>query len=163
MFAYTKVQVLAPGRGSLEVSGALVGERGLIGRPEVRRSPKEPRNILRKDVEHFARCLSTSDALWVGGKDWKVAVPASRQLSLLHLLDLCRQLGIFFAIRGEEFRPLLLSVAAALADSGCEVLVHAIRDEELRVLRPPVGAFDEADFIVAEWFAMGRRRVLFVG
>src|SRR5262245_740293 len=117
MFAYAKVQILASRGSSLEVPGALVGECGLIGRPEVRRAAKEPRYILRKDVEHFARCISASDALWVGGKDWKVAVPAGGELSLLHLLDLSRQLGIFFAIRGEEFRPLLPSVAAALADS----------------------------------------------
>ena len=163
MFAYAKVQVLAAGSGSLEVPGALVGERGLIGRPEVRRAAQEPGDILRKDVKHFARCVSTSNAFWVGGKDWKAAVPAGRQLSLLHLLDLGRQLWIFFTIRGEEFRPLLPSIVAALADSGCEVLVHAIRDKELRVLRPPVGALDEADFIVAEWFAMRSRRILFVG
>src|SRR5262249_47258947 len=103
-----------------------------------------------------------SDALWVGGKDWKVALPAGRQLSLLHLLDLGRQLGIFLAIRVEEFRPLLPSVAAALADSGCEVLVHAIRHEELPVLWPPVGALRQADFIIAERFAMRGRCILFV-
>src|SRR4030095_3949455 len=41
-------------------------------------------------------------------------------------------------------------------------LIRAMRDENLRVLRPSVGALDKADFIVAEWFAMRRRRVLFV-
>src|SRR5262245_56724460 len=162
MFAYAIVQVLATGCRSLEVPRTLIGERGPSGWPEVPRAAKEPRDILRKDVEDFARCVSTSDALWVGGKDGKVALPVGRQLALLHLLDLGRQLGIGFTIRGEEFRPLLPSVAAALADSGCEVLVHAIRNEELRVLRPPVGALDEADFIIAEWFAMSGRRVLFV-
>src|SRR5262245_37044730 len=107
MFSYAIVQVLACGCGSLEVPGALVVERGLIGWPEVRRAAKEPRDILRKDVEHFTRCVSTCDALWVGGKAGKVAIPAGRQLSLLHLLDLGRQLGIGFTIRGEESRPLL--------------------------------------------------------
>src|SRR5262249_4979306 len=142
MFAYAKVQVLAAGCVRLEVSGA--GERGLIRWSKVRRAAKEPWDILRKDIEHFARCISTSDALWVGGKDWKVAVPAARQLSLLHLLDLARQLRIFLPIRVEEFRPLLASVAAALTYSRCEVFVHTIRDKKLRVLRPPVGALDKA-------------------
>src|SRR5262245_18049889 len=162
MFANALVQVLASGCGSLEVPGALVGERGLIGWREVRRAAEEPRDILRKDVEDFARCISARDAFRVGGKHRKITVPAGRQLSLLHLVDLGRQLGIFFTIGGEEFRPLLPSVAPALADPGCEVLIHAIRDEKLRILRPPVGALDEADFIIAEWFAMSRRRVLFV-
>ena len=76
--------------------------------------------------------------------------------SRLSELDLGRLLLIFLAIRSEEFRPLLLSVVPALADSSCEVIVHAIRDEELRVLRPPIGAFDETDFIVSERFAMRR-------
>src|SRR5262249_59475681 len=98
--------------------------RGLIRWREVRRAAKEPRDILRKDVEHFARCISTGDALWLGGKDWKVAVPTGRQLSLLHLLDLSRQLGIIFTIRDEEFCPFLPSVTTALADSCREVLVH---------------------------------------
>src|SRR5215510_7071735 len=149
MFANAEVQVLAAGRVSLKVPGAFVVERCLIRWTEVRGATKEPGNILRKNIEHFARCVSTRDALWVGGKDWKVAVPASRQLALLHLLDLGRQFRIFLTIRREEFRPLLLSVASALADSGCEVLVHAIRDEELRVLWPPVSTLDKSDFIVA--------------
>src|SRR5215510_5662346 len=104
MFANAIVQVFAPGCGSLEVPGALIGERRLIGWPEVCRAAKEPRDILRKDVEHFARCISTGDALWVGGKGWKVVVPTGRQLSLLHLLDLSRQLGIVFTIRSEALR-----------------------------------------------------------
>src|SRR5262245_17648614 len=118
MFAYAEVQVLSPGGSSLEVPGAIVGERGPSRRTEIRRAAKEPWNTLRKNVEHFGRCISTRDALWVGRKHWKVAVPTGRQFSLLHLLDLGRQLGIFFAIRGEEFRPLLPSVVAALADPG---------------------------------------------
>src|SRR5262249_10704439 len=100
MFTYAKVQVLATGRGSLEVSSSLVGEGGLIRRSKVRRASQEPRDILRKDVEHFARCVSTSHALWVGGEDGKVAVPAGRQLALLHLLDFGCQAGIFVTIRG---------------------------------------------------------------
>src|SRR5438094_10572545 len=108
MFAYAKVQVLASRRGSLEVPGTLVGERGLIRWSKVRGAAKEPRNILRKNIEHFARCVSTCDTLWIGRKHWKVAVPAGRQLALLHLLDLNRELWIFFTICGEEFRPLLM-------------------------------------------------------
>src|SRR5439155_21690226 len=102
MFAYAIVQVLAPGGGSLKVSGALVGERGLIGGPEVRRAAKEPRDIWRKDVEHFARCLSTGDTLWVGGKDWEVAVPAGRRLPLPHLLDLGSPPGLGLRITRQD-------------------------------------------------------------
>src|SRR5262249_8982034 len=109
-----------------------------------------------------ARCISTGHALWIGRKDRKVAVPADRQLSLLHLFNLGRQLGIFLAIRREQFRPLLPSVVATVTDSCCEMLVHAIRDKELCILRPSIGTLHEADFIVAEWFAMRSRRVLFV-
>ena len=52
-----------------------------------------------------------------------------------------------------RFRP-------ANADAGGEVLAHAIRYEELRVLGPTVRAFDEAHLVGAERLAMRSSGVL---
>ena len=53
-------------------------------------------------------------------------------------------------------------LAAARADAGGEVLADAVGHEELRVLRPAVGALGELDFLVAQRLAVGRGGVLLV-
>jgi hypothetical protein len=37
----------------------------------------------------------------------------------------------------------------ARANSGGEVLAHRIGNEKLRVIGPPIGAFDKANFVLA--------------
>jgi hypothetical protein len=42
------------------------------------------------------------------------------------------------------------------------VLADAVRDEELRILGPPIGPLGEADLLLAERFAMGGGSILLV-
>src|SRR5262249_17634044 len=93
------------------------------------------------------------DALGICRKHRQVAIPACRQISLLHLIDLFRKLGILLAVRREERRPPASSGGAARPDTGREVLAHAVGNQELRVFRPPIGALAKANFLRAEWLA----------
>jgi hypothetical protein len=131
------MQVLPAQAVGLEVSGTLVCQGRFVGRTEIRRSPKEPGDVLRKHVEHFARGFPPGDALWVSRKDGEVMAPTGWQLAALHQVDLGRQLGMLSSIGGEEFRPMAPSLRAARAHPGGEVLADTVGDEKLRVLGPP--------------------------
>ena len=96
------------------------------------------------------------------GNDGQIAIPAGGKFAPLHLVDLGREFGILCAIGGEKIRPCLAGLGAALADAGLEMLVDTVRDEELRILGPAVETFGEADFLVAERFAVRFGRVLLV-
>src|SRR3984893_11915173 len=53
--------------------------------------------------------------------------------------------------------------AAALADALVEGFVHSVRNEELRVLRPPVEFLGKAHLFLAKGITVSRRGVLLVG
>ena len=54
MLANSEVQILSLRTISLEISCPYVSKGGFIGRTEVGRSAKEPRNVLCKNVQHFS-------------------------------------------------------------------------------------------------------------
>src|SRR6266571_4047539 len=144
------MQVLAARVPGLEASRALVRQRGLVRRAEIRRAPEEPGDILRQRVQRLARGVAAGEALGIRREDGEVAIPPRRQVSPLHLVDLARKLGVRGPVRGEERRPPTAGGCAARTDAGGEVLANAVGDEELCVLRPPVAALGEADLLVTE-------------
>src|SRR5207302_2473420 len=115
---------------------------------------------LRQRVQHLARGFAAGDALGVGRTDRQVAVPPGRQLAPLHLVDLGRELGVLIPVGAEKLCPLLPSLRAARSHTGCEVLADAVRDQELGVLRPAVGALAKANLVIAERLAVGLGCVL---
>src|SRR4029077_18797791 len=94
---------------------------------------KEPRDILRKHIQHFARCVATREALRISGKNRKIAIPPCREVASLHEFDLVREIGKLFAVSREQLRPLCSGVLAALADAVFEMVIDAGRHKELRV------------------------------
>src|SRR4029078_9249259 len=52
--------------------------------------------------------------------------------------------------------------SSPLADAACEVLIDAVRDQELGVLRPAVRPLGLADLLLTERLPVGRARVLLV-
>src|SRR5215216_3819833 len=103
--------------------------------------------------------LAGRQALLVGFEAREVCVPAVRQSPALHLVDLGGDLGIPV---GDPLLPLGAQSFSTLADAPGEMLVDAIRDQELRVLGPAVGALGLANLVLAERLAMRLGRVLLV-
>ena len=163
VLADAEVQIPAAGAGGLEISGACEGQRRLVRRTEVGRATQEPRDVLREDVQNLARGLPARQPLRVGREHREVTVPALRQLTSLHPIDLRRQIRVLGSVRGEELRPCAMRFGAALPDAGSEVLADTVRDEERRVLGPAVDALREADFLVTERLAVGGGGALSVG
>src|SRR5262245_14737058 len=162
MLADSKMQVLAVRRLGLKVSRALVGQRGLVRWSQVRRPAEEPRDVLREHVEYFARRIPAGDALGIRREHREVAIPTYRQVPRLHLIDLFRELGILLAVRRHERGPPASRGGAACPDAGREALAHAVGDQELRVLRPPIAALAKANFLRTELLAVRGRGVLLV-
>src|SRR5258706_15463065 len=96
-----------------EVSRTRVRQRCLVRRSKIRRTPEEPGNVLCENVQRLARSVPPRNALGIGWKDGKVAIPAGWQFTPLYQLDLVRQLGILRAIGGKEFHPLAPRLSAA--------------------------------------------------
>src|SRR5262245_38011969 len=55
-----------------------------------------------------------------------------------------------------------MQLAPAAADALAEVLVHAVGDQELRVLRPAIGSLRQPNLLLAERLAVGGAGVLLV-
>src|SRR6202011_1211809 len=146
-----------------DVSSGLLEEarcRGLVGGAEIRRSPERPGNVLGKNSEDLARVIAPGDTLRVGGKNRQPLIPSSRQLAPLHQLDLGRELRMFRAISRKQLSPTPVGLSPARADSSGKMLAHGVGNEKLRVLGPPVGAFDKATLFPAQWLPVRRRSVL---
>src|SRR5262249_44369945 len=54
VLADTEMQILSTRTAGLEVARALVGQSGLVRRPEIPRAAEEPGYVLRQHVQHFA-------------------------------------------------------------------------------------------------------------
>src|SRR5208283_1545923 len=89
-----------------EVSRALIRQSSFVRWTKIGRASEQPGNVLRKNVQRLAGCVPPGDSLRIGGKEWKILIPARRQFAPLHQLNLVSQLGIFRSIRVEEFGPL---------------------------------------------------------
>ncbi len=74
----------------------------------------------------------------------------------MHELDFVRQLGIPGSISFEQLRPLAPQTRTTRANAGSEMLVDLIWNNKLFILGPPVAAFREPDFILAERLTVSR-------
>ena len=146
-----------------EVAGALEGEPGLGRGGQVGRAAHEPGDVLRDRVLHLRRGVAARDALGVGREDRDVLVPALRQVAVLHQLELLGQLGILRLVGLDLLEPGVAGLFPTLADAVLIVLVDAVGDEELGVLRPAVIPLCELDLFLAERLAVGGVGVLLVG
>src|SRR6266508_4939331 len=160
MFADAEMQIPAARSSRLEVSGPLEREGGLVGWAEIRRSAQQPRDVLRKHVEHFARSIPSGDAFGIGRKDGKPGIPTGRQLTPLHQVDLGRELRIFRPVCREQSSPTFVGLRAARANSRGEVFAHGVGNQEFRVLGPSVVAFGEANLLLTQRLAMSGGGIL---
>ena len=129
---------------------------------DVPRSANEPRDILRKHVEALTRSLPSRETLGARRKDWKITIPAMRQLPPLHQIDFGGEFGIFALIGGEELRPLPPGLCAPRADAVGKTLVHSVWNKKLRVLGPAVKTLRKANLFFAERLAMSLGGIVLV-
>ena len=117
---------------------------------------------MREHIEHFARCLTTSEALRISGKNRKIPIPPCRKVASLHQFNLVREIRKLFAVSREQLHPFCSGVLAAFANAVFEMVIDAVRHKELRVFGPAVKLFDQPDFLITKRFAVRFGCVLFV-
>ena len=131
--------------------------------PRSAEPPSSHGTFCARHVQDLARRLPPGHTLGIGREHRQVAIPARRQLTPLHLIDLLGQVRVLRSVGGEQLRPCAAGLGAALSDAGGEVLGDTVRHQERRILRPPVGALGQADFLGAERLAVGGGGALLVG
>src|SRR5882724_11009033 len=160
MFTDPEVQIPACRTVGLKIASARERQSRPGRRSEVRGASYQPRNIGSNAVQNFGGRVAPGNSLGIGWKDGNVFRPIRGQLSLLNLVELCREFRIFLPILLEFFLPLLARFAASSPNTGFEVLIHSVRYEKLGVWRPAISLLRELDLFFAEWLAMNRIGVL---
>src|SRR3954451_4757326 len=107
---------------------------------EISRPGDEPGNPARDGVFDLVGGLAGRNPLLVGIEAGDVDVPPLGKLAPLHLADLVGVGLVLARVALEEVVPFLAELRASSADALVEDLADSIRDQELRVLAPPVGA-----------------------
>ncbi len=156
------MQVAAAWLSGRERARAGKGELCLGRGRKVAGAADEPRHPRRDRVEHLAGGVPRRDALVVGRECREVGIPILRQVAGQLLGNLAGGFGMLAAIGFERRLPRFAQRAAALADAVAKSLADPVRHQELRILRPAVGALGKAHFLFAERVAVGRGRVLLV-
>ena len=82
---------------------------------------------------------------------------------MVHLVQLSRQRWVVLAVAGQHVHPVLAQRAAAGAHALAELLPHAVRHQELRVLRPAVEPLGGLDLLVAQRLPVRLPRPLLLG
>ena len=162
VFADAEVQITAAGRFRLEVAGAIERQPRLGRGRQVRGAAHQPRHILGEGIEDFAGGIARRHALRVRRESRQAVVPAFRQLTVHHAIEMVCQLWIFGAILFHTREPGIAQLFAAPAHAVVEMIVYAIRYIEFRILRPTVVALGQTHFLFAERFAVRGAGVLLV-
>ncbi len=157
MLAHAEMQVPPAIGAGLEAARPLEGEVGLGRRRQVGGAADQPGQVERDRVQDLARAFAGRDALLVGLEGRDLAVPALRQLVLVHHLELGGELGILGPVAAHHLQPGGVQAAAAIAEIGLEVLWHPVRHIEALVLGPAVEPLGAGDLLVAQRLAMRRR------
>src|SRR4051794_24844801 len=105
------------------------------------------------------RGLASGQALLVGVEARNIGVPVLGERAPLHLIDLGGDLG---ACIGYPLLPFGPEPVPALPDAAREMLVNAVRDQELRVLGPSIGTLGLAHLVLPQRLAVRLGRVLLV-
>src|SRR6202035_1368034 len=100
------------------------------------------------------RGIAARQPLRIGRKARQRRLPPRRQLVLLDLLELTREIRIFRPIPPEHLQPRGMSSGAALAEILGEYIIHPVRHQELRILRPAVETLGKPYLFFAERLAM---------
>src|SRR5262249_61561826 len=87
-------------------------------------------------------------------------VPSGGKVAALHELDLLREVGVRARVALEQILPLAALNVSACAHAGCEVLVHALGNEEALVGRHAEELLRGFHSLDAEWLAVRLRGVL---
>src|SRR5579864_3523028 len=163
VFANSEVQIASGVAAGLEVARAFEFQRRFVRGGEVRRSSDEPRNVLRKRVQHFSGTLAGSYALRISREAGDVLIPAWREFMALHMAQALGQLRELLGVIRVGLRPLRSQFTTTLANRVAEMLAHSVRNQELGVFRPTVKFFDQSYFFLSKRLAVGGIRILLVG
>src|SRR5207245_2192584 len=163
VFAYAKVDVAPAIFVRIELAGAIEGQVRFVRFSQVRRAADKPRDILRQDVQRFSGGFPRGYSFRIGGEIRQVFVPAFRQLTSQHAVDLIAELWELLFVLIEFGFPRSVGGGAPLAHAIFELIVDAVRNEELGILRPAVILLHQLDFGLTEWLAVRFIRILFVG
>src|SRR4051794_18440822 len=140
MFADAEMQVATGVIAGLEVAGALEGQARLRGWRKVGRPADQPGYALCERIFDPVRRVAAGYAFFVGRERRDRRFPALRKVTFLNHLELPGKRGLRRPVVLEQGLPFRMRVGATLADAVGEVLVDAVRNQELRVLWPAVGA-----------------------
>jgi len=77
-------------------------------------------------------------------------------LAVLHLVQAVGQVRVVDPVPLEQVHPRLAQRPPPRAHAGAEVVVHLLRHDELRVLRPPVEPLGGADLLLAQRLSVRR-------
>src|SRR5215469_9106176 len=108
------MEILAAWCVRLEIAGAFIRQGSLVRRPKIGRPAKQPRYVLRKNVQRLARCFASRNSLGVSGEHREVAIPTLGQLPFLHVIDFACELWKPGAIGVKEAGPLPAGVGATI-------------------------------------------------
>src|SRR5262249_10844370 len=84
------------------------------------------------------------------------------QLAVLHAVQLFGQLGIPSSVLARPCEPTIAHFLAAPANAAAEVVVDAVRNVELGILRPAVTALGQTVFFLTQRFTVSSAAVLLV-
>src|SRR6516165_855403 len=160
MFSDSEVQVPARGAAGLEIACFREGQTRLGGWGKVGGTTKQPWKVRCDGVQNLGRRLASRNSLCISRKEGNIFRPVRGWLSLLDLLNFLRQLRKFLAVLGKLLFPLLAGFAASSSDTGCEVFVHLLGHQKLRIGRPSIGLLRQLDLLLAERLAVGSARIL---
>ena len=162
VLANTEVEVPTAVVVGLEISRISEREPRFCGWSEIGSAAHQPWDILRQNVQRFARSVASSHAFRVGGEHGKVLIPAVRQFALLHLIERASQIRELLLVVAEQGFPLAAQALSALTDAFAKVFAHTIGHQKFGIFWPAIALFREADFIFAQWLAVSLFRILLI-
>ena len=101
MLTNPEVKILPFMRGRTEITCALVLESRLVRIAKIGRATNQPRHILGQNIKDLPSAFPSGDALGIRRKCGQILVPAIRQLTPLHPIDLIREFRILPGVVGK--------------------------------------------------------------
>src|SRR5262245_22185279 len=148
MLPHPEMHVTARWALPLQVSGAVEGQPSLGGRSQIAGATDEPGDIPGEGVQDLTGCLPPGHPLGIGWKGRQIPVPSVWQLAALHAMEVVSEIGMLFAVVLVARLPGLAQLASPPADAVAQTLAHAVRDQELGVLRPAIDPLGEANLLL---------------
>ena len=157
-----KCNVLAARVVGLEIARAGEGQAWSCSRGRDRRASEEPGNVLGQNVQHLAGGVTPGDALGIGGENGRLrSHPAGSSRRCIWSTSVARSGYCALYLANSSFHSWWAWAPRAPMPVR-EVFIHAIGNQELRVLRPSIGALGQAHFFDAQRLAVRGGGVLLV-